>query len=152
MIRRVSQVDDLLFSRILHIWIATGIANPARADDQDTVNRTLAQGGMIFLAFRDEEMVGTCWLTHDHRRTYIHHMAVLPELHDQGIGKELLNAALDYSRELGLQAKLEVHETNLRGIYLYQSMGFAILEGYYSMIKRDIAVPRDDCKTTGSHT
>ena len=55
-----------------------------------------------------------------------------------GIGKALLKEALGIAKETGYQAKLEVHRDNPAARHLYQKMGFKDLEGYITMIKREL--------------
>lgn len=84
----------------------------------------------------DAILAGTIWLTNDYRRLYIHHMAVLPEFQNQGIGRYLLQKAIEIADNQGLQAKLEVHSDNATALNLYRSMGFLELDGYLVMIWR----------------
>ena len=134
----IRKLDRELFARISELWLRTGISNPARKDDFDSVQDNLDHTGMILLAKEEERIVGTVWLNHDFRRLYIHHMAVEPELQNRGIGRALLSRSLELARELGYQAKLEVHRSNPAAIHLYSSMGFTPLEGYITMIKREL--------------
>lgn len=126
------------YQQISNIWNITGVGNPARGDTYQAVCHTLQNGGRIILAYRDDTAVGTVWLTHDFRRLYIHHMAVMPEFQKQGIGSQLLTEALKIAHELGFQAKLEVNESNITAYNLYHKFGFEPLEAYHTMIKRDV--------------
>lgn len=137
-IKRCYKVDSELFDQIMRIWAETGLASPARADDLSTVQGSIAGGGCILIALSEDRMVGTAWLTHDFRRLYIHHMGVLPEYQNRGIGRMIMAEALGMARELGYQAKLEVHKDNPKAMHLYESMGFKPLQGYLSMIRRDL--------------
>ncbi|NLA44985.1 MAG: GNAT family N-acetyltransferase, partial [Candidatus Cloacimonetes bacterium] len=91
----------------------------------------------LLLAYMDAILVGTIWLTNDYRRLYIHHMAVLPEFQKQGIGRSLLQEAIQIADKQGLQAKLEVQSDNAAALNLYRSMGFKVLDGYLVMIRRN---------------
>ncbi|HRY83071.1 MAG TPA: GNAT family N-acetyltransferase [Candidatus Cloacimonadota bacterium] len=137
-INRHQNVSQPEFEQVMQIWLQTGLANPARADDRETVQRTLDHGGCLLIAWEGERAMGSSWLTHDFRRLYIHHMGVLPEFQNQGIGKALLGEALEIAHELGYQAKLEVFETNAKALHLYYSFGFENLERYYTLIKRRV--------------
>ncbi|MBI9031462.1 GNAT family N-acetyltransferase [bacterium] len=130
--------DKNIFSQISEIWELTGVGNPERGDNFSNIKKTLSHGGKIYSLLVDEMLVGTCWITHDYRRSYIHHMAVHPQFQNKGYGKALLNEALNYCQELGLQAKLEVHQDNPLAQHLYKSFGFKILDGYQAYIKREI--------------
>lgn len=135
-IRSVRSLDPEIFEAITRIWLETGISNPARADDFASIQYNLDHGGIMLLAELDGVLAGTAWLSHDFRRLYIHHMAVSPQLQNRGIGRQLLDAALEIAKEKGWQAKLEVHQDNAAARHLYASCGFTDLEGYITMIKR----------------
>ncbi|HPW24187.1 MAG TPA: GNAT family N-acetyltransferase [Candidatus Syntrophosphaera thermopropionivorans] len=130
-------MNENLYSEIISIWDKTGISNPERADSFDSIQRTLEHGGILLLAYMEAILVGTIWLTNDYRRLYLHHMAVLPEFQKQGIGRSLLQEAIQIADKQGLQAKLEVHSDNAAALNLYRSMGFKVLDGYLVMIRRN---------------
>ena len=130
-------MNENLYAEIISIWDKTGISNPERADSFDSIQRTLEHGGILLLAYMDAILVGTIWLTNDYRRLYIHHMAVLPEFQKQGIGRSLLQEAIQIADKQGLQAKLEVQSDNAAALNLYRSMGFKVLDGYLVMIRRN---------------
>lgn len=134
----LSEIDQARFDIVTSLWEVTKVGNPARGDTLQAVQTTLANGAKIILAFNDEMPAGTVWLTHDFRRLYIHHMAVHPDFQKLGIGKQMLKTALQVAKELGLQAKLEVHQDNAVAYDLYTKAGFVPLEGYLTLIKRDI--------------
>lgn len=135
-ILELKRLDKSSFEQVSRLWLDTGISNPARKDDLESVQYNLDHTGLILLAMDGEEAVGTVWLCHDYRRLYIHHMAVSPTRQNQGIGRLLLQRSVEIATELGYQAKLEVHEDNPAAIHLYSSLGFTALDGYTVMIKR----------------
>ena len=132
----VTDLTEEYFQVAAKLWELSGVGNPARGDTFEAVQKTLANGGRLILAYEAEQAVGTVWLTHDFRRLYIHHMAVHPQHQNKGYGKLLMQEALNYSSELKLQAKLEVHPDNLPANKLYSQYGFEALDGYRIMIKR----------------
>jgi ribosomal protein S18 acetylase RimI-like enzyme len=134
----VTELTDRIFADAALLWELSGVGNPARGDDFDAVARTLANGGRLIMLYEADTPLGTVWLTHDHRRMYIHHMAVHPQHQNQGHGKLLMQEAMDYAAELGLQAKLEVKATNLSANQLYSHYGFEALDGYRLLIKRGV--------------
>lgn len=134
----VTELTDKYFQDAASLWELTAIGNPARGDDFDAVQKTLVNGARLILLYHDEQAIGTVWLTHDHRRLYIHHMAVHPEHQGNGYGKILMQEAQNIAKELNLQAKLEVHEANKNAYKLYKEFGFTTLDGYHTLIKRNI--------------
>jgi ribosomal protein S18 acetylase RimI-like enzyme len=124
-----------MFDEIENIWKATGIYSSERGDDYKQVIKTIESNGKILTAYKNNEIVGTCWLTCDSRRLYLHHLAVLPEYQNQGIGKELLKKSIEIGEMMQLQIKLEVFEES-PAVKLYESFGFKTIENYNIMIKR----------------
>lgn len=127
---------DSDFPSLAELWSAAGIGNPARGDTLESVRRTLALGGRLFVLTSGVRIVGSAWISDDGRRLYLHHMAVLPELQGRGLGKRLMDTAVTVARERGMQMKLEVSEMNQGAIALYRKYGFETLEGYRTMIRR----------------
>ena len=123
---------------VLELWRETGLGNPARGDDLETVARTLAAGGRLLVLEIDGALVGTSWLTVDGRRTYLHHFGVRPPHQRQGLGRQLLDASLAAARLIGFQVKLEVHRDNAAAIALYRRAGFARLGDYDVFIRREL--------------
>jgi ribosomal protein S18 acetylase RimI-like enzyme len=135
-ISQTRRLDQALYNEIMRLWLETGISNPARNDSLEALQYNLDHGGIMLLAHRDSELTGTAWLSHDFRRLYIHHMAVLPICQNMGVGRLLLDEAVRIADDYGYQAKLEVHEANAAARHLYASCGFTDLEGYITMIRR----------------
>ncbi|MBI2302096.1 MAG: GNAT family N-acetyltransferase [Armatimonadetes bacterium] len=67
----------------------------------------------------------TTRLWRETRVGWIPNLAVTPACQGQGIGRRLLEAALDYFRAVGMtHAKIETLAHNARGEHLYTSLGF----------------------------
>ena len=81
---------------------------------------------------RDDRVVAFCWTkVHDpgtdHAAGEIYVIAVDPEYHGLGLGRELTLAGLDHLAGLGLRtALLYVDASNAAAVGLYQSLGFEI--------------------------
>ena len=83
--------------------------------------------GGIFIAEVDGSVVGgiTTWQDIEGGIGHIPNLAVVAEFRSQGIGRQLIEHALDYFRRCGLtHAKIETLEQNTVGQHLYQSLGF----------------------------
>ncbi|MDY0152120.1 MAG: GNAT family N-acetyltransferase [Candidatus Cloacimonas sp.] len=136
-ISKLNELSEKLYAELLKLWELAGISNPARSDSFAALNNSLVHTGCLLLAQDGEKLLGSAWLSHDFRRLYIHHMAVLPVHQNKGLGTMLLTEALAIAKELGYQAKLEVHQDNSGAKHLYENFGFTELSGYLSYIKRD---------------
>ena len=81
----------------------------------------------LFVAEQDGEIVGyiTTWHDKEDGVGNIPNLAVKSGLRGQGIGRQLIQHALDYFRSLGLKyARIETLDQNPVGQNLYPAMGF----------------------------
>jgi ribosomal protein S18 acetylase RimI-like enzyme len=127
-----------LYDQVISLWQKTGITNPARVDSYEAIEHSLIHTGTLITAEEDGKVIGALWVNHDYRRLYLHHMAVSPKRQNAGIGRFLLSEAMKIAKATGYQAKLEVHKDNASARHLYTSMGFKDLDGYITMIKREL--------------
>jgi ribosomal-protein-alanine N-acetyltransferase len=93
--------------------------------------------GFCFLARNDgESVIGFLLGATIADECSIHNCAVHPLFQKQGIGRSLLESALDAARKRGaLHAYLEVRSKNARAIGLYEKVGFrtvSVRKKYYS--------------------
>lgn len=137
-IKQYHSLSENIYTKIMRLWQDTGITNPARADSLEAITHSLQNTGTIICAQEGDDIIGALWVNHDFRRLYIHHMAVRPSRQNEGIGKQLLREALDIAKHTGCQAKLEVHRDNPAARHLYKALGFKDLDGYITMIKREL--------------
>jgi ribosomal protein S18 acetylase RimI-like enzyme len=103
----------------------------------DEVRRTLIPrlvehgGARVFLAYAREEPAGLalCFVGFSSFKARpllnIHDIAVRPEYREQGVGRELLAAAIAHARAAGYcKVTLEVRSDNARAMRAYRAAGF----------------------------
>jgi ribosomal-protein-alanine N-acetyltransferase len=81
----------------------------------------------ILVAEEDGRVIGyvTTRLNAESRLGWIPNLAVDPTWQGRGLGRQLLEAALDYLRDAGMtHAKIETLASNERGQALYPALGF----------------------------
>ena len=81
----------------------------------------------IIVAEQDGEVLGfiSTWMDHEAGIGHIPNISLLPESRGKGVGRKLINLALDRFREAGLShAKIETLESNAIGNHLYTDCGF----------------------------
>lgn len=81
----------------------------------------------VFVAEVDGQIVGSIstWQDHEAGIGHIPNLSLRPEYRGQGIGRRLIEFALDRFRQNGLtHAKIETLVQNEVGKHLYQSLGF----------------------------
>lgn len=128
------------FPQVNDLWVQTGMGGVHRGDTLEVIERTIACGGkfLVMLEPVSKKIIGTSWMTNDHRRVYLHHFGILPEYQGQGLSKPLLLESLKFTKETGLQVKLEVHRDNIKAGNLYKNHGFKYLGDYDVYIVRDL--------------
>ena len=132
---------DSDYPEIAKLWQLTDLDNPVRADNQETIDRTLKHGGklLVLVSKASKQLIGTSWMSYDGRRMYLHHLAILPDYQGKGYSKILLKESLKFCKEIGAQVKLEAHAQNIKAVDLYSKFGFKHLTGYNIYIIRDIS-------------
>jgi ribosomal protein S18 acetylase RimI-like enzyme len=82
-----------------------------------------------FVAEIENAVVGVIIAGNDGRRGYIYHTAVDPQYRKQGIARQLVEAALNALRALGIhKAALVVFDRNEAGNEFWEKMGFTVRE------------------------
>ena len=94
-------------------------------DNPDT--HVLAHGGVILYALQEGQAVGTVALKNQGGGVFeLTKMAVTPACQGQGVGRQLLGAAIDRFREIaGSRLYLESNSRLATALALYESAGFA---------------------------
>lgn len=137
---RVRDYQPEDFEKLIRLWEPLGLGGRHRGDDQEVIRRTLSVGGRLLLLedTSDGAIIGSSWMTVDGRRTYLHHFGIHADYQNRKLGRLLLDESLRVARNIGLQLKLEVHQTNTRAIDLYRKNGFEFLGDYDVYIIRSI--------------
>ncbi len=127
------------FEAIIALWNLTGVGGLPRRDNIQIIEKTIELGGRLFVLQNELEagIIGTCWLTYDGRRIYLHHLAVHPDYQGQGLGKQLIQAAIDFAKIMKTQLKLEVATSNTMAKAIYNQFGFKELASYELHLRRD---------------
>lgn len=93
-----THIDDALV-----LWSKTEWASVSQSDEPDALKVFLERNpGCSWVARIGDELVGTVLAGHDARRGYVYHLVVEEEYRGKGIGKSLLDKALDSLRGFGL--------------------------------------------------
>ena len=98
------------FDEVMNLWKLTGMGGAERGDNNDVIMRTINAGGNLTLMIKNNKIIGTFWLTHDNRRTFLHHFGIHPDFQGQGLSKSLMDKCIEEIKKIGYQVKLEVHK------------------------------------------
>ena len=99
---------------------------PVDAEVLSQPHLIVEQGGALLLAKCGHEIIGTCAVIHEGDGHFeISKTSVTAAFQGQGIGRRLLEAALDAFKDLGgKELYLETNSVLTRAIELYESAGF----------------------------
>jgi RimJ/RimL family protein N-acetyltransferase len=98
---------------------------------REFIGRGIGNGFPYFVAVEGDRVIGWCDITPKERATMRHcgvlGMGLLPEYRGRGLGRRLMNQALDAARAFGLaRVELTVRVDNLRALALYRQLGFEV--------------------------
>jgi len=83
----------------------------------------------FFLAKNQEKVVGYGVLKKEKEKALIFSLAVLPEMQNKGIGKEILKKMIELAKRQNLKkVYLHTKETNFKAIGFYQKFNFNIIK------------------------
>ncbi|MBL4931678.1 GNAT family N-acetyltransferase [Clostridium paridis] len=99
----IKELDIKDYEAIYRIWNRIPGIGLSDADSKQSISSYLARNpNLSYVYLIDGRIVGTILCGHDGRRGYIHHACVLPKYQGKGIGKILVNKALDELKKQGI--------------------------------------------------
>jgi GNAT superfamily N-acetyltransferase len=120
--------DATAFRTLNEEWIVRHFALEPK--DRETLgdpeNTILRKGGSIFMLYAEGEPAGCVALIPMSAGTYeLSKMAISPHLRGHGLGRRLLQHAIDQARLMGIRALFLGSSTKLQAaVHLYESLGF----------------------------
>jgi len=114
------------YDEAIALWLVTEGMGLRPADERQHIARYLERNpGLSFVARDGERLVGTVLLGHDGRRGYLQHLAVDKTYRGQGIGRALVERALEALRAEGInKCHLFVIKSNAPAIDFWSHMGW----------------------------
>ena len=122
---RNMRLDD--YDSVYALWLSCpGMGLNNLDDSREGIARYLARNpDTCFVAVEQNRIIGVILTGHDGRRGYISHTAVSPIYQRQGIGKQLLEAALAALKMQNIsKVNLVVFAHNEKGNTFWEKMGF----------------------------
>lgn len=134
------------YEDVYELWIRTpGMGLNGLDDSREGIKKYLDRNPWTcFVAKQKGKVVGVILSGHDGRRGYIYHMAVDITERGKGIGKTLLERALEALRKEGIhKAALVVFEKNALGNVFWEAVGFEKRE---DLIYRNKVITAEEMK------
>lgn len=126
---RTMNISD--YDKVYRLWTHTeGLGLNVMDDSKDGIAAYLRRNpNTCFAAEDDGEIVGAILSGHDGRRGFIYHTTVKNEYRGKGIGKKLVDAALNALEQEGIhKVALVVFEENMKGNLFWEKAGFTVRE------------------------
>ena len=117
------------YEEIYALWLSChGMGLNSVDDSRDGIARFLNRNpDTCFVAEADEKIVGVILAGNDGRRGYIYHTAVLPQYRNCGIGRQLVETALQALRACDIhKVALVVFNSNESGNGFWEKLGFTV--------------------------
>ena len=142
---RTMTIND--YDGVYALWVNTpGMGLNAVDDSREGIEKYLRRNPTTsFIAQDGDRIVGVIMAGHDGRRGYIHHTAVLPAYRGQGLGRRLVEYAMQALDEEGIQkVALVVFSENETGNVFWEKMGFLSREDLVYRNKNIHELPKID--------
>ena len=122
---RNMRLDD--YDNVYALWLGcSGMGLNNLDDSREGIAKYLARNpDTCFVAVEQGNIIGAILTGHDGRRGYISHTAVSPAHQRQGIGKQMVETALNALKAQGInKVSLVVFAYNDKGNTFWEKMGF----------------------------
>ncbi len=122
---RLMTIED--YKKVYELWINTpGMGLNNLDDSREGIEKYLKRNPLTnFVAEEDNRIIGVILSGHDGRRGYIYHTTVLPQYRKQGIGRKLVEHAMQALKEEGInKTALVAFSRNEKGNAFWEKMGF----------------------------
>ena len=123
---RLMTIED--YSQAYDLWLLCGNGLNDKYDSKEGIGKYLKRNPTTsFVAVDGEKIVGVILCGHDGRRGIIQHACVSPDYRRYGIGKKLVELALEALKAEGINKVLLVaFKKNEGGNAFWESMGFTL--------------------------
>ena len=119
------------YNQLHALWLSTpGMGLNTTDDSREGIAKYLTRNpNTSFVAEQGGQLTGAIMAGHDGRRGFIHHTCVRADRQGEGIGRALVEAALDALKAEGIhKVALVVFDRNEKGNAFWERMGFTTRE------------------------
>ena len=122
---RIMTIAD--YDKVYKLWTSCkGMGLNNLDDSPEGIAKYLGRNpSTCFVAEENEDVIGVIMTGHDGRRGFIHHTAVHPDCRGRGIGRTLVDRAMEALRNEGInKVAMVVFERNEVGNAFWEKLGF----------------------------
>lgn len=125
---KIREYNDKDKNDVISLWKDIFNSYKPHNDPNLVINmKTKQKDNLFFVAEENNQIVGTIMAGFDGHRGWIYSLAVKSKKRDQGIGRLMVNRALDALKKLGcLKVNIQIYGHNDSVIDFYKRLGFSI--------------------------
>lgn len=114
------------YEAVYGLWKNTPGLGLSRADSQGSMDLFFTQNpGLSLVAEKEGQIIGTILCGQDGRRGYLYHLTIRKEERRMGLGRRLIDRALERLKALGInKCHLFVFRENQEGIDFWKGLGW----------------------------
>ena len=125
MIIRPFQKEDELY--VIQLWELCGLTVPQNNHRLDIQRKLKIQREGFLAGFLNDQLVATVMAGYEGHRGWINYLSVHPDYHGKGYGRQIMDAAELYLKNMGCpKINLQVRTSNKEVIAFYRSLGYHI--------------------------
>ena len=123
-IRKYQSKDE---GNLIQLWREAFPNDPPHNEPSRVIEAKLSVDDLIFVAIKDERIVGACIAGYDGHRGWLYSVAVTENRRRKGIGTSLVEHAVNILRKMGcIKVNVQIRSTNKSVIDFYKRVGFNV--------------------------
>tara|TARA_B100000315_G_scaffold242241_1_gene264212 strand:+ start:52 stop:462 length:411 start_codon:yes stop_codon:yes gene_type:complete len=123
---RIRSYQDDDRDEVTSLWRQTFPGEPHN-EPNAVIDAKLAVDRLLFVARDQGKIIGTAMAGYDGHRGWLYSVAVDPDRQRQGIGRQLVDYAVDVLKTKGcVKINLQVRATNAGVVAFYEALGFVV--------------------------
>jgi ribosomal protein S18 acetylase RimI-like enzyme len=112
---------------VIALWRACDLVVPWNDPQRDIERKLLVQPELFLVGEIEERVVATVMAGYDGHRGWLNYLVVAPDRQRQGVGRQIVEAAIEKLRERGCpKINLQIRASNKEVITFYESLGFKV--------------------------
>jgi ribosomal protein S18 acetylase RimI-like enzyme len=112
---------------VIALWRECGLIVPWNNPQRDIERKMQVQPELFFVGEIKGRIVATLMAGYEGHRGWLNYVAVAPDAQRQGLGRQIVEHAIEKLRERGCpKINLQVRTSNAEVIAFYESLGFQV--------------------------
>ncbi|OED42106.1 GNAT family N-acetyltransferase [Chromatiales bacterium (ex Bugula neritina AB1)] len=113
-------------TQVVALWNTVFPDDPPHNEPNSVISEKLKVDDLIFVAEKDQQIVGACIAGYDGHRGWLYAVAIHPSNRRSGVGSKLVKHTLEQLKCLGcMKTNIQIRSTNTQVVSFYESLGFS---------------------------